>query len=253
MPKPKIGIHIKKRLYFDLEVSPNIGMFWGAGHKISVGYENIIKERAIICICYKWEGEKTVHALWWDKKQDDKEMLKAFIKIAGEADELIGHNGDKFDLAWVRTRCLFHRVPCFPSYTTVDTLKIARSKFRFNSNRLDYIGKFLGLGQKIHTSFGMWTEITLHNNQQELNKMVKYCKGDVKLLEQVYLEMKNHIPAKGHYGVLSGGSRHSCPECGSLNVIKSKTRISASGYKKHQFNCKDCGKYNTIPESALGK
>jgi hypothetical protein len=63
-----------------------------------------------------------------------KKMLIEFIKVLNTADETIGHNGDKFDLAWVRTRCLFHGIDMFPSYTTIDTLKVARSKFKFNSN-----------------------------------------------------------------------------------------------------------------------
>ena len=72
MSKQKI-----KRLFFDIEVSPNIGLFWQPGHKISLDYGNIIQERAVICICYKWQGGKT-QSLTWDKKQDDKEMLKKF-------------------------------------------------------------------------------------------------------------------------------------------------------------------------------
>jgi DNA polymerase elongation subunit (family B) len=87
----------RKRLYFDIEVSPNIGFFWNPGHKISISYENIIHERAIICICYKWEYEKKVSFLTWDSKQCDKAMLKEFIKVANEADEMVGHNGDRFD------------------------------------------------------------------------------------------------------------------------------------------------------------
>ena len=70
-----------KRLFFDIETSPNIGLFWEAGYKKNIDYSNIIKERAIICICYKWQGEKITHGLHWDSKQDDKKMLIDFIKI----------------------------------------------------------------------------------------------------------------------------------------------------------------------------
>ena len=62
----------RKRLFFDIETSPNIGFFWQAGYKKNIDYSNIIKERAIICICYKWEGEKEVGYLHWDAKQCDK-------------------------------------------------------------------------------------------------------------------------------------------------------------------------------------
>jgi len=69
-----------KRLFFDIETSPNIGLFWTAGYKLNIGHDNIIKERAIICICYKWAGEKEVHSLTWDNKQNDKSLLEKFVK-----------------------------------------------------------------------------------------------------------------------------------------------------------------------------
>jgi len=235
----------RKRLYFDIEVSANVGLFWQSGFKLNIGTENIIKERAVICICYKWEEDKDVYYLHWDRKQCDKKLLQEFIKVANEADELVGHNGDKFDLAWVRTRCLFHRLEMFPTYTTIDTLKVARSKFRFNSNRLDYIGKFLGLGQKLHTDFDLWKNIMLKNDKVALNKMIDYCIQDVILLEKVHKELSLHIPAKTHYGVIFGGDRGSCPECGSDDIVRNNKRVTASGLVKVQMRCKTCGKMHT--------
>ena len=46
----------RKRLFFDIETSPNIGFFWSSGYKINIPFENILKERAIICIAYKYQG-----------------------------------------------------------------------------------------------------------------------------------------------------------------------------------------------------
>lgn len=235
----------RKRLYFDIEVSANVGLFWQSGFKISIGTENIIKERAVICICYKWEESEDVYYLHWDKKQCDKKMLQEFIEVANEADELVGHNGDKFDLAWIRTRCLYHDIPMFPNYTTIDTLKVARSKFRFNSNRLDYIGKYLGLGQKIHTDFNLWKDIMLHNDKKALDNMIDYCIQDVILLEKVHKALNNHIPAKTHYGVKFNQDKGSCPECGSDELIIGRKMILASGIKRIQYRCATCGKHHT--------
>lgn len=235
----------RKRLYFDIETSPNIGFFWTAGFKLNISTESIIKERAIICICYKWEEDKITHSLNWDSKQNDKKMLQDFIKVANEADELVGHNGDKFDLAWIRTRCLFHRIEMFPNYTTIDTLKVARSKFKFNSNKLNYIAKYLGIGQKIHTEYDLWKDIVLNKDKEAMDKMIKYCKMDVILLEKVYKELSLHIPAKTHYGVIFGGDRGSCPECGSDDIVKNNKRVTASGLVKVQMRCKTCGKMHT--------
>jgi DNA polymerase elongation subunit (family B) len=235
----------RKRLFFDIETSPNIGLFWEAGYKKNIDYSNIIKERAIICICYKWEDSKEVGFLTWDSKQCDKKMLQKFIEIANTADELIGHNGDKFDLAWIRTRCLFHRIDMFPTYTTIDTLKVSRSKFRFNSNKLDYIAKYLGMGEKIKTEFGLWKDIVLNKDKDAMAKMVKYCQQDVKLLENVYKELSLHISPKTHYGVIFGGDRSSCPECGSEDLVRAGLRYSATGVKKVQVKCKTCNKMHT--------
>jgi uncharacterized protein YprB with RNaseH-like and TPR domain len=244
----------RKRLFFDIETSPNIGLFWTAGFKQTITPDSIIRERAIICICYKWEGEKKVHSLTWDKNQCDKKLLLEFMKVANSADEMIGHNGDRYDLAWIRTRCLFHSIPCFPTYTTIDTLKHARAKFRFNSNKLDYIGKFLGVGQKISTGgYGLWKNIVLHNCEKSLIKMVRYCAGDVRLLERVFERMKVHIPSKFHYGVAAGGHKSECPECGSEDLKIAQTRVSAAGVKRIQLQCKGCGKYHTVAATALKK
>jgi predicted PolB exonuclease-like 3'-5' exonuclease len=228
-----------------LESSPNIGLFWSSGYKQNIDYQNIIKERSIICICYKWEDEKQVHSLSWDKNQSDKKLLQEFIKVANQADELVGHNGDKFDLPWVRTRCLYHRIELFPKYVTIDTLKLSRRQFRFNSNRLDYIASFLGIGKKIKTDFNLWKDIVLNKCEKSMAKMIDYCKQDVKLLEQVHKELRLHDTPKTHYGIVLSNDKRLCPECASNNVIISKTRITAGGTKQIQYKCNDCGKYHS--------
>ena len=237
-----------KKLFFDIETSPNIGLFWSAGYKRSISHDNIIRERSIICIAYKWIGENEIHSLTWDHYQNDRIMLENFIKIANSADEIIGHNSDRFDLPWIRTRCLYHRIPMFPTYTTLDTLKNARSKFKFNSNKLDYIAKFLGLGQKLHTDYSLWTKILLGNDRKALKEMVEYCKNDVLILEKVYNEMSPYILAKTHHGVLTGKGKHSCPECGSEHVKLSQRRYTVTGTPRIQLQCTQCGKFHTVSQ-----
>ena len=75
--------------------------------------------------------------------------------------------------------------------------------------------------------------------------MIKYCQMDVILLEKVYKKLSGHIEAKTHYGVRFGGDRGSCPECGSDELIRAATSISAAGTKKVKFKCKTCNKIHT--------
>lgn len=185
----------KRRLFFDLEVSPNIVFSWSVGRDISLTHDSILRERAIICVCYKWEGDSMVHSIEW-KKGDDKELVKRFAKIIDSADEIVTQNGDAFDVKWLRTRCIHHNVPLSPKFNSLDTLKMARAGFKFNSNKLDYMGKFLGAGGKIKTDFDLWKDITLDNCPNAMKEMVDYCKMDVVRLEQVYQRLQGYVPAK---------------------------------------------------------
>src|SRR5882724_12359490 len=169
-----LNIPIMRRLFYDIETAPNIGLFWSAGWKIDGSDESIVHERAIITIAWKWEGKKKVHALCWDKHQDDKAMLQQFMKVANDADELVAHYGDRFDMPWIRTRCLFHGIDALPTYKTIDTKAWASKNFYFNSNKLDYIGKFLGIGGKIKTDYSLWKDIVLRRCPNAMKKMITY-------------------------------------------------------------------------------
>lgn len=185
----------KKRLFFDIEVSPNIVLTWNVGYDIDIPHDNIVQERAIICICWKWAGDTKISSLQWDNG-DDRTMLEKFAKTIDSADEVVGQNSDAFDIKWLRTRCLFHRIPVSPKFNAIDTLKMAKSGFRFNSNKLDYMGKFLGIGGKIKTDPDLWKNIVLNNDRKALTDMVTYCKMDVQRLEEVYNELQPYIPIK---------------------------------------------------------
>jgi DNA polymerase elongation subunit (family B) len=240
---------MRKRLFFDIETSFNIGIFWRSGYNLNIQPDDIIKERAIICVSWKWEGKDEVHHLTWDKNQCDKSLLKSFIKELNKADEIIAHNGDRFDIKWLRTRCLFHQIDMFPQYQTIDTLKHAKSQFNFNSNKLDYIAKFLGVGAKLkHEGMDMWKAIIFNKDAEALKRMVEYCDMDVVVLEKVYERLAPYTKHKVNYAVLRGGEKFECPNCGKLPHYKSMYTTSA-GTIQHRMQCSDrkvCNKKFTI-------
>ncbi len=241
-----------KRLFFDVETSPNIVYSWNLGYDLNISPDLLIKERAIICICYKYEGDSKVYSLTWDKG-DDKKMLQDFVKIINSADEVIGHNGDNFDIKHVRTRCIFHGIPMIPDIQSLDTLKLARRNFKFNSNKLNYIAQFLGLGKKIDTGgFSLWKEVMAYKTAA-LNKMVTYCKKDVTLLEQVFQKLNSYTISKVHVGLHQGGNSCSCPNCASPRTISNGIRISATGLQKRRLQCLNCGKYFSLSETEYKK
>lgn len=191
----KTRIKTPRRLIFDIETSPNIVFSWNIGNRCSLSMENIIQERAIICICYKWEDSPIVGKLVWEAG-NDKKMLQEFAKVMDSADELVSHNGDSFDIRWIRARCMYHNIAISPKFNSIDTLKLARAQFKLNSNKLNYIAQFLGLGSKISTEYNLWKKICLNKDKKALKEMVDYCENDVILLEKVYKALKVYSPPK---------------------------------------------------------
>lgn len=236
-----------RRLFFDLETSPNVVYSWRTGHKLTIDYRNIVKERKIICACWKWAGEDTVHSIDWGRNQCDKKIVKKMVPILESADEVVAHNGDKFDIRWLRGRALFHGIPMSPHITSQDTLKLARKYFNLNTWRLDYINDHvLQLGGKIKTDWSLW-EGAIEGDQKKLQEMITYCKRDVEALEEAWDIMSPYFPAKSHVT----GNRGECPECGSSNLKVGRYRTTASGNRRVQFQCGDCGKYHTVPARVL--
>ncbi len=236
-----------RRLIYDIEVCECKGTFWRPGYKISLSYNNVTDDARVICIAWKWEGEDEVFSDHWSRSQCDKGLVRRFLKVLHEADEVVGHNIVQFDNKWIRTRALFHGFPMPPRLTTQDTLTMARTYFRFPSNRLDAIAKYLGIGEKIKVGYDLWHYVHLENNRKSLEDMEDYCRHDVQVSETVWQYMMPYVPAKTHIGEVG-----SCPECGRWeDVVRDKKRTSVAGTKTVQLFCKACPKYFTVVASKL--
>ena len=86
-----------RRLFFDIETSPCLGWFWRPSYNTTINPNQIIEYAKVICISYMWEGDTKVHNLSWTKDQCDKKMIEDFIKVMNKADEIVAHNGDRFN------------------------------------------------------------------------------------------------------------------------------------------------------------
>ena len=238
----KIQNNQGKVLIYDIETSYNIGKFWRAGYNLNINSGDIIHERAIICISYKWLGEEQVYNLTWDKNQCDKFLLEQFIPILDEADMIVAHNGDRYDLKFIKTRALKHNLKMLINYKQFDTLKVAKAKFMFNSNKLDYISKFLGAEGKISTEMKLWDDIILRKCPKAMIEMLTYCEEDVRQLEIVYNALVSWENPKFHIGVMNGGTKQTSPITGNVNIEQVKQMTTNSGTIKHIMRDLDTGR-----------
>jgi DNA polymerase elongation subunit (family B) len=229
-------------VFFDIETSYNTAAVWSCGYNITVAPEHVLDERKIICICWQYMDSAEVHYLTWDEEtQCDREMLSEFINVLNDCDLAIGHNGDRFDLKWIKTRAAYHKLQPVTNVVTVDTLKLIKSNFHLNSNKLDYAVQYFQCGGKMATGgLKLWKRV-MAGDAVALDKMVRYCKRDVKILKAFFkriLPYVDRLPI--NLAILRGGTRDDCPKCASTHVHKSGFRVKTVG-KYQRYHCQGCG------------
>ena len=241
-----------KRLFFDIETSQGLYLSWSSG-KVFIPPENVVEEPRIICICWKWEGDDTLHDLTWDMQRNDKKMLLKFMGILTKADEVVAHNGEHFDIRWLRAQCMYHGIAMPPEVTTLDTLLTSRRGLRLDSYRLAQLARRHKLPAKKALPSNTWRKVFLDNDREALQEMVDYCKQDVVVLENYYKLLIPYILPVSHAGVLSGGEKHHCPRCASKYVALRKTRTTAMGTLRYQLQCAECQTYFTVSSATARK
>ena len=236
-----------RRLFFDIETSYYELLIKTFSLRNNIKYFNpndIVGEKKIICISYKWQHDDTVHTLDW--RMGEKKMIKEFIKVLEQAGEIVGHNCDRFDVKELRTRAIYHGVLMFPNYRTLDTLKKSRAYFNFASHKLDYVAQFLNVGRKLdHEGFGLWERVVA-GDEEALEDMIKYCENDVIILEDAFAVLSPFINHNNNFAVLTGGDKWDCPECASKDVEMFRTYTTPMGVIRREMKCNNCKKQYRI-------
>ena len=231
-------------LFYDIETSLQPVAVFSLLHNDFISPESIIQERYVISAAWSWNDEKKVHSVsvlddpkrYKKNPHDDLHVIKKLHAVLSEADVIIGHNSDNFDKRWIDTRILVHGLSPLPPISSVDTYKVAKSRFYLNSNKLDYIGKLLKVGQKIKTTPGLWMRV-LNGEAAAVREMVKYNRYDVTLLRRVYEKLKPYAQVTN---LELFGSREGCPRCESIRVqARGLHRAITKTYQRWQ--CQDCG------------
>jgi len=229
---------------FDIETTPLKLYAWDVYNGTS--HKGIIDDWSIICGAWKVLGEDKVYATQVSEVGNDLDVCITLRDALAHADIIVGHNSDKFDIKKLNTRLVYYGLEPLPLIPTVDTLKEAKKMFKFSSNRLDYISKFLTGKGKIHVEYELWLEV-MEGNKKSLKKMVDYNKEDVRVLEGVYEYLRPFMKNHPHVGAIEGLDRTcSCPKCGSERMKRNGIRVTATGIKKQELQCQNCGGYTRV-------
>lgn len=248
-----------KLLYFDIETSPIVALAWG-GHKQFISMDQIIKDRKVLSICYLWghEKEHQVHTMKMDMSKHninsydddaDREMINEFAKIYNTADLAIAHNGRGFDVARIRARLVKYKIPDLSKVMFDDSYKFCKD-IDFTFHKLDYLGKFLEEGRKIHVDFDLWKRIMLGDNEA-LEDMVTYNKKDVVQLRRVHKRLLPYCKSSLNAAAFANNPNMCIsPGCKGKLIINQYRMTTALG-RRLQKRCVKCGKTVTMGVNAL--
>lgn len=232
-----------KILMFDLETSPLLAYVWRIW-KQDINPTNgqlAISENMILSWSAKWLYEEEVMNDWMLSeeiiREDDSRVCESLWKLINEADVIVAHNANGFDVKLMNGRFLKNGLHPPSHYQVIDTLGHVRKKFRLVSTKLDYVAQFLGMGSKNSTSFGLWINC-MKGDEDAMKEMVEYCDQDVRLLEAVYLKIRPWIMPHPNFNVIvDSEDTMNCPTCGSTKHKKQGFYTTyANKYQQHKCN-----------------
>ena len=225
-----------KILFFDLESAPNVGYTWGKWEQNVIEF---LSESHLLCYAYAWnDGKVKVRTL--PEYGNEKALVTSLWELLNEADIVIAHNGNQFDIKYINGRFLEHEIQPPDKYQVVDTLLVARSKFKFNSNKLNDLGTKLKLGQKVTTGgFALWKGC-MEDDQKSWKLMAKYNKQDVVLLRQVYYRLRPWMNRHPNINTINMDTLiPKCSICGSTKVWRKGFEPLGNGLRQ-RWKC-ECG------------
>lgn len=236
-------------LLFDVETTPLLGYAYSRRETDLI---MVLEEKKIISFSWKWLGERQTHVLalpdfpgFKKDNRDNRALILKLHELISSADIVVAHNAN-FDDKMAASDFVTLGLPPTAPHKTICTLKVARAKFKFSSNKLDDLGQRLGLGRKVQTGgFKLW-KACMDGDLKAYEKMKAYNRQDVILLEKIYLKMRPWMTNHPALKVREDTNKNPpCPQCDERKLQNRGFNISRSG-RTPRLQCVACGHWPPI-------
>lgn len=244
-------------LFFDLETSAALVYCFGR-HKQFINQDSVkIEGGKLLCSGYRWMDEKKSTVLYNKaevKSYSDYAVCLAMWDLFHQADIVVAHNLKGFDFKMLEVRCLANGLPPLPTVQLIDTLDIARKKFRFPSNKLDSLAAYLGLRRKVtHSGISLWVNVQ-EGDEKALSAMIEYCEGDVDLLYDVFMELRGRGLVSGvNFANYYKDNTPRCKSCGSDKLSYTGRTVTTPTGAFSEVQCGECGSLQRTKTNKLSK
>lgn len=222
-------------LLLDIETAPLTAYVWGLFDQ-NVSIDQIVEHGHILCVSWKWLGSSKVEYV--KVVGNEAAGLKKVHDALDLADYVIHYNGTKFDIPTLHREFLLNELHPPSPVREIDLLRAVRRKFRFSSNKLDYVCQRLGLGNKVHhKGMSLWKDC-MSGKSAAWKVMKEYNIHDVVLLEKLYKKLLPWIPNHPNTTMFAL-DKLSCPRCSSTHYLKRGLQHTATRTYQ-RYRCDNC-------------
>lgn len=249
--KPKV-------LYFDLENSLMQAYTFNIWNT-NIGGNRINKHSHLLSNSWAFDDEEVQGIRLTPeqvKNSDDLLVVVDMIKAIEQADILVSYNGISFDKRVLNTRALYHGLPPIRWGKHYDVMREIKKNFKFPSNSMDNVSKYLGIEGKNTSNHRMLWERCFewwhHDSCEEaLNQMLVYGKQDIVVLRNLHKRIMGWDKSGVNVGMITKDingvntkDNHVllCSHCGSSDVDKllSKGYTTTTSYDVYRCGNSSC-------------
>lgn len=248
-----------KILILDIETLPMEAYAWSMWNN-NFGLEQIKQHTTILSWSAKWLGAPADTVMYQDVRDEknvrnDKNILDALRSLLDEADCALTQNGIRFDLPKINSRLAFHKFKPYSKPKNIDTLKIAKAVFGFDSNKLEHMTemfctKYKKSKHKKYPGFSLWKGC-LNGEIEAFKEMEEYNKIDVLSLEELYVDHLMPWDDSINFAAYSDEYKFRC-NCGNDELAPHGYHITKKS-KFQKYICTNCGKEHRGSENLFSK
>jgi uncharacterized protein YprB with RNaseH-like and TPR domain len=197
----------------------------------------------VLCVGYKWLGEKTVHVPsimdyrgWKKDVTYDGHLIRDFKEVYEQADLLVTYFGKGFDVKYLNAKMLEHSLGTLPNTPHVDLFYTVKANLALSRKSLANVGYFLGLStEKTPVEGRVWKKAQA-GFPDAIEYVIRHCDADVKILEEAYLRLR---PLVRQHPRVCG--LPPCRSCGSNNLQRRGRAMTVMAGPRYRVQCQDCG------------
>jgi DNA polymerase elongation subunit (family B) len=228
-----------KTLAIDIETTPNLAHVWQLWNINNVSLSQLQESSELLCFSAKWLGDDEVKFYSkWDDGQ--RSMVVAAHSLLDDADAVLHYNGKRFDIPYLNGEFVKMDLKPPAPYAQIDLYQTVKRRFKFPSNKLDYVAQVLGFEGKVqHMGHELWVQV-MAGEAEAQDLMREYNIRDTIMLEEIYEKLLPWIPNHPNISLYDDNSPGGCDKCGSTRLQRRDASYTALS-KFDRYQCLKCG------------